>query len=189
MDAGKMLLVLDGLYQRLESDIRGYSIKETVSYYLRFVDGLWDNLDEERTGSGGLRVLEENFTWLLLHEDAPEELERKFKTSARWPTVKPVVRKLRVVKQRIVTNEELLEHAASHPEGVFLNKSYLNGIVQWARTYMRRSSLAETRGAVISRYFDDKVEDVMDRHRTKLRSKLKRIQQLLERIEHNSERQ
>jgi hypothetical protein len=183
LDPDKMLLALDFLYDDLKGHIRNYCVKETVVCYLKKVDDLWERIQKERTTSAKLQSLEEHFPWLLMHEDSAEQLEQSFRTSPHWPTVQPIVRKLRLIKDRIVTNEVLLEHAANHPGGIFSNKSYRDSIVHWATTYLRHSSLAESRGVAFSHYVDDKIEELRDKQREELKKKLDRMQHLLEMIE------
>lgn len=182
LDPEKMLLALDFLYTDLKKRILDYGTKETVGHYLRKVDALWDRIQKERTSSAKLQSLQDEFPWLLLHEDAPEQLEQMFRNSPRWHQVQPIVRLMRIVKGNIVTNEQLLEHAAEHPDGFFSNKSHRDGITGWARTHLRHSSIAEA-GMMAPYLVTDELQKEIDARRAELKKKNDRIQHLIGQIE------
>jgi len=194
LDPEKMMLALDYAYHELSKKILPFSVKETVIYYLNKVDGLWDSIQEERKTSSKLRTLEEQFPWLLLHEDAAEQLEQSFGTSARWPDVKPIVKLFRIIKSSILKDEELLRHAADHPEGIFSNKTYRQGILDWAIKTMRHLSYGETSVPVINLYSNSeeknkKLNEQFEKTRKERTEKIERMKLLVDRIEGKNDNQ
>jgi len=129
----KLLDMMDEKYNDLEKKIRSCNVGKTVSHYLEKVDSLWESLENATSISLQISIVEKEFPWLMLHEDAPDRLENMFSNTTSRVKIQPVVRIMRLLKQNVISNMELLKHASENNSGIFENRRYLDDIVKWAR--------------------------------------------------------
>lgn len=176
LDSGKILLALDLLYNKIEKRVANYGVKDTVNHYLEKVDGIWQQMEKEQASAGKLETLQKQFSWLLLHEDGPRRLEKMFENTKQSSMAQSIAKMLRVVRNRIVADEELLRHAAHHPDGVFSNSKYREEVMSWARYYLSsRAVLPQWHAASLGKSFAH--------GREKRAQHLDKIQHLLEMVE------
>ncbi len=176
LDAERMMLALDWCYSELDRSMKGHGVRDTVIHYLDKVDRLWDELESKLVPEDRLDILEAGLPWLLLHEEAADRLESTFIDSAKWQIVKPLVKKMRLASQRIISEEELLRHAAYHPDGIFSNERYLEGILDWARHRLSDRMIAP--GWYVD-YFRQGASESYERES----ERMEKLQKLLEMIE------
>jgi hypothetical protein len=148
LDADRMLSALDWLYNSVGQRIRNHRVRETVMHYLDRVDDLWETMEGHLPVTAKLETLRRAFPWLLLHENAADRLEYEFSNTTKRDNVQPIVKMLRLVKDDIVTDLDLLKHAASHPAGVFSNPKYREDAADWARSRVESAAWGSDEGSL-----------------------------------------
>jgi len=176
LDAQQMMLALDWCYGNLDRRMENHNVTDTVMHCLERVDSLWEELEGKFVANDRLEALEDELPWLLLHEEAADRLEKTFIDTTKWPLVKPLVRRMRLASQRIISEGELLKHAAYHPGGIFSNEKYLEDILSWARYRISDRMIAP--GWYVD-YFRKGASEGHERER----ERIEEIQKLLEMIE------
>ena len=136
-----MLCALDSLYNDLKRRIDSYGVKDTVIFYLDKVDKSWKKLKESDFGYRKEVVAREEFAWLFLHERAGDKFESTFEEAQAWPNIGPVVKVTRYIMNRVITSEQILEHAANSPKGIFSNRKYRKDILNWAKYHLNTYSV------------------------------------------------